>query len=111
MGKKPKKEDEMSEEYRKKRDRNNQAVKRSRVKSKKRTEETMTRVNQLKTKNKQLETKIEHLNKELKFLKDLFMTQAAAKADKIDVAQLKKLLAENDDSEPEDEDLANTSAS
>lgn len=69
----------------------------------------MARVNQLRDKNKRLETKIDTLNKELKFLKELFMTQAAAKADKIDVAKLKKLLAD-DDSEDEDEEQATTSS-
>lgn len=85
-------------------------MKRSRVKSKQKTELTVARVNQLRDKNKRLETKIDTLNKELKFLKELFMTQAAAKPDKIDVAKLKKLLAD-DDSEDEDEEQATTSAS
>lgn len=69
----------------------------------------MERVNQLRDKNKRLETKIETLNKQLKFLKTLFMEQAATKADKIDPAKLQKLLA--DDSDDEDEDQATTSAS
>ncbi|XP_067209844.1 CCAAT/enhancer-binding protein homolog 2 isoform X1 [Linepithema humile] len=69
-------EDEGDEDYRKRRDRNNQAVKRSRVKSKIRTQQTLDRVNQLKTENELLEEKIKMLNKELGFLKDLFLAHA-----------------------------------
>ncbi|KYN36000.1 CCAAT/enhancer-binding protein gamma [Trachymyrmex septentrionalis] len=69
-------EDEGDEDYRKRRDRNNQAVKRSRVKSKLRTQQTLERVNQLKTENELLEEKIKMLTKELGFLKDLFIAHA-----------------------------------
>lgn len=65
-----------SEDYRRRRDRNNQAVKRSRVKSKLKTQETLERVNQLKTENELLEEKIKMLTKELGFLKDLFLAHA-----------------------------------
>ncbi|KAJ1527048.1 hypothetical protein ONE63_008589 [Megalurothrips usitatus] len=61
------------DEYRKRRDKNNQAVRRSRVKSRLRTQETLERVNQLKTENELLEEKIRLLTKELGFLKDLFL--------------------------------------
>lgn len=90
------------DEYRKKRDRNNlvsyqfmddvvviitqvqcvtliliaQAVKKSRVKSRMRTQETMERVEQLKRENDQLEEKIKLLSKELGFLKELFIAHA-----------------------------------
>lgn len=53
-----------------------QAVKRSRVKSKMRTQQTVERVNQLKTENELLEEKIKMLTKELGFLKDLFLAHA-----------------------------------
>lgn len=53
-----------------------QAVKRSRVKSRMRTQQTLQRVNQLKTENDMLEEKIKLLSKELGFLKELFMAQA-----------------------------------
>jgi CCAAT/enhancer binding protein (C/EBP) gamma len=53
-----------------------QAVKRSRVKSKLRTQQTLERVNQLKTENEMLEGKIRMLTKELGFLKDLFLAHA-----------------------------------
>ncbi|XP_071563077.1 CCAAT/enhancer-binding protein gamma [Temnothorax nylanderi] len=74
--KKQQMEDEGDEDYRKRRDRNNQAVKRSRVKSKLRTQQTLERVNQLKTENELLEEKIKMLTKELGFLKDLFIAHA-----------------------------------
>jgi len=79
-----------------------EAVKRSRVKSKQKTTETLSRVNDLRVKNEVLEDKIKNLNKELKFLKELFLAQATAKADKLNQLDLKKLLAE-DDSESEEE--------
>ncbi len=50
-----------------------QAVRRSRVKSRMRTQQTLERVNQLKTENELLEEKIRLLTKELGFLKDLFL--------------------------------------
>lgn len=53
-----------------------QAVRRSRVKSRMRTQETLERVNQLKTENELLEEKIRLLTKELGFLKDLFLAHA-----------------------------------
>nr|CAD7438806.1 unnamed protein product [Timema bartmani] len=52
------------------------AVKRSRVKSKIRTQQTLARVHQLKTENEKLEEKIKMLTKELGFLKDLFLAHA-----------------------------------
>ncbi|KAF7988016.1 hypothetical protein HCN44_007510 [Aphidius gifuensis] len=71
-------EDGDSEDYRRRRDRNNQAVKRSRVKSKLKTQQTLERVNQLKTENELLEEKIKMLTKELGFLKDLFLAHAGS---------------------------------
>lgn len=53
-----------------------QAVKKSRVKSRQRTQETMERVHKLKTENDMLEEKIKILSKELGFLKDLFLAHA-----------------------------------
>lgn len=67
-----------------------------------RTQETLGRVNELRVKNQVLEDKIKQLNKELKFLKELFLTQATAKSDKISQLDLKKLLAD-DDSDTEDQ--------
>lgn len=90
---------ENDEDYRKKRDRNNQAVKRSRVKSKQKTMETQSKVNELRVKNKVLEGKIEGLKKELELLKDLFLAQAKAKSDKVSDADIKRLLVDDDDSD------------
>ncbi|BET02366.1 Basic region leucine zipper [Nesidiocoris tenuis] len=66
------------EGYRKKRDRNNMAVKRSRVKSRMKTQETVERVEQLKRENDQLVEKINLMSKELSFLKELFIAQASS---------------------------------
>ncbi|XP_054164570.1 CCAAT/enhancer-binding protein gamma-like [Oppia nitens] len=68
--------DKNSDEYKKRRERNNLAVKKSRNKSKVRTQQTLERVNQLKAENEMLETKIKILTKELNFLKDLFLAHA-----------------------------------
>lgn len=68
--------DKNSDEYKKRRERNNMAVKKSRTKSKIRTQQTLERVNQLKQENEMLETKIKILTKELNFLKDLFLAHA-----------------------------------
>lgn len=107
---------EDDEDYRTKRDRNNQvsncnkfglcqdlfylkqivifkAVKRSRVKSKQRTQLTQARVKELKVKNQVMEEKIKNLTKDLKFLKDLFLAQAQTKAEKLSNAELRRLLA------------------
>ncbi|KAM0731617.1 CCAAT/enhancer-binding protein gamma [Formica fusca] len=90
-------EDEGDEDYRKRRDRNNQAVKRSRVKSKLRTQQTLERVNQLKTENELLEEKIKMLTKELGFLKDLFLAHAGSNQHSINIQDLdlNSLLAED----------------
>ncbi|XP_072756665.1 CCAAT/enhancer-binding protein gamma [Anoplolepis gracilipes] len=90
-------EEEGNEDYRKRRDRNNQAVKRSRVKSKLRTQQTLERVNQLKTENELLEEKIKMLTKELGFLKDLFLAHAGSSQHSINIQELdlNSLLAED----------------
>lgn len=54
-------------------------MKKSRVKSRQRTEETMERVQKLKTENDMLVEKIKILSKELGFLKDLFLAHAGKK--------------------------------
>lgn len=83
------------DEYRKRRDRNNQAVRRSRVKSRMRTQQTLERVNQLKTENELLEEKIRILTKELGFLKDLFLAHAGnAHATDLNGIDLERLLSD-----------------
>ncbi|KAG5884626.1 hypothetical protein JTB14_023820 [Gonioctena quinquepunctata] len=73
---------EDSDEYRKRRDRNNLAVKRSRVKSKQKTQETVHRVNKLREENTILEERVKTLTKELGFLKELFLAHASNSIDK-----------------------------
>lgn len=70
--------DKNSSEYKKRRERNNLAVKKSRNKSKLKTQQTMQRVAELKAENERLETKVAILSKELNFLKDLFLAQAGS---------------------------------
>ncbi|CAH4023727.1 unnamed protein product [Pieris brassicae] len=82
------------EDYRKRRDRNNEAVKKSRFKSKQRTQETFTRVNKLKAENQMLEEKVKTLTKDLEFLKTLFMEYASKSDSKFEGIDLEKLLSE-----------------
>ncbi|XP_063542162.1 CCAAT/enhancer-binding protein gamma-like [Cydia strobilella] len=85
--------DDESDDYRKRRDRNNEAVKKSRFKSKQRTQETFTRVSKLKAENQMLEDKVKTLTKELQFLKELFLAQATkAPNPKLEGVDLEKLL-------------------
>lgn len=85
-----------SEEYRKRRDRNNQAVKKSRLKTKKKTQEMVDRVTQLRNENEELEENIKILNKELGLLKGLFLEHAGnAHGIRLNEAQLAKLLGED----------------
>ncbi|KAG8556281.1 hypothetical protein GDO81_018004 [Engystomops pustulosus] len=74
--KKAQRMDRGSEEYRLRRERNNLAVKKSRLKSKQKAQDTLQRVNQLKEENERLEAKIKLLTKELSVLKDLFLEHA-----------------------------------
>ncbi|CAJ0571268.1 unnamed protein product, partial [Mesorhabditis spiculigera] len=69
--------EEKDEEYRMKRQKNNEAVNRTR--QKKREEETNTtkRVDELRKENAELERKVESLQNELKFLKEMFVAYAA----------------------------------
>ncbi|XP_045505303.1 CCAAT/enhancer-binding protein gamma-like isoform X1 [Colias croceus] len=100
--------DDEDDDYRKKRDRNNEAVKKSRFKSKQRTQETFTRVNKLKAENQMLEEKVKTLSKDLQFLKDLFMEYASnAKDPKFAGIDLQKLLEDV----PDDKSNGSTSKS
>jgi len=65
-----------TDEYRKRRDRNNVAVKLSRERSRAKAKETTEKVVRLKEENKQLEQKVQLLSKELSLLKDLFLAHA-----------------------------------
>ncbi|XP_029446288.1 CCAAT/enhancer-binding protein gamma [Rhinatrema bivittatum] len=72
-----------TDEYRMRRERNNMAVKKSRLKSKQKAQDTLQRVNQLKEENERLEAKIKLLTKELSVLKDLFLEHAHNLADNV----------------------------
>jgi len=63
------------EEYKKKREKNNEAVRKSRQKTKNRTLETARRVEALKQENDELEQRSKSLTKELKLLKEIFVKQ------------------------------------
>lgn len=76
---------------------NSQAVKRSRVKSKQKAEETSARVQDLKINNARLEQKIENEHQNLKMLKELFLSQAQAKSEKLKGIDLKSLLEDDYD--------------
>lgn len=65
-----------TEEYRKLRDRNNEAVKKSRTRTKLRTQSTLDKVEKLRGENTKLEDRIEGLKKELDLLKELFVSHA-----------------------------------
>lgn len=85
--------DDEDDDYRRKRDRNNEAVKKSRFKTKQRTQETFSRVNKLKAENQMLEEKVKTLTKELQFLKELFLAHASnASNPKLEGIDLDKLL-------------------
>lgn len=70
--------DKNSDEYKKRRERNNIAVKKSRNKSKQKTQETIQRVSELRAENERLENKVSILHKELSFLKDLFLAHTGS---------------------------------
>jgi CCAAT/enhancer binding protein (C/EBP) gamma len=68
--------DKDSDEYRQRRERNNLAVKKSRMRSKQKAQQTQARFNELKEDNERPEAKIKLLSKELSVLKDLFLEHA-----------------------------------
>merc|ERR1712079_410522 len=65
--------------YVEKRAKNNDAVKKSREKTRLKAKEIMEKVSVLKQENEVLEERIKLLHKELVFLKDIFMTHAGSK--------------------------------
>jgi cell division protein FtsB len=70
-------EDGSGQTYRKKRDKNNVAVKKSREKSRQKESETKERVSKLKKENEQLESHVKSLSKELTLLKEMVVSYAA----------------------------------
>ncbi|XP_016088580.1 CCAAT/enhancer-binding protein gamma-like [Sinocyclocheilus grahami] len=75
--------DKNTDEYRQRRERNNLAVKKSRMRSKQKAQDTQQRVDELKEENERLEAKIKLLSKELSVLKDLFLEHAHNLADNV----------------------------
>lgn len=74
-------------EYRLKRDRNNDAVRKSREKSKMRVYETECRVKELEDENAQLQSKITLLTKELNVLKSLFTSAGVAQPPSLQIKE------------------------
>lgn len=90
--------DRASDEYRQRRERNNMAVKKSRLKSKQKAQDTLQRVTQLKEENERLEAKIKLLTKELSVLKDLFLEHAHNLADNVPPAGVEETPPRNPES-------------
>jgi len=86
--------------YVEKRAKNNDAVKKSREKTRLKAKETMEKVSVLKQENEMLEERIKLLHKELVFLKDIFFAHAGSKHGLSDIdMDIKTLLEENDEKE------------
>merc|ERR1712154_452834 len=84
--------------YSEKRAKNNDAVKKSREKTRQKAKETMEKVSQLKQENEMLEERIKLLAKELVFLKDIFMAHAGSSHGiTVDDLEIKGLLEEDED--------------
>ncbi|VDN23842.1 unnamed protein product [Gongylonema pulchrum] len=78
--KRPSDADKLSdEEYMLKRQRNNDAVNRTRQKKRQEEANTMVRVEELRKENADLERKVEGLQKELSFLKEMFVAYASSR--------------------------------
>jgi len=101
-GGKRQKLDKNGDEYKKRRERNNVAVRKSREASRQKAKDTMEKVNRLRDENKALEQKVTILNKELGVLRDLFLTHASATASTPAVPVVNKLLPEIK-SDPDDD--------
>ena len=66
------------EEYKQKRERNNESVKRCRMNEKKKIEAATAKLDEFKKENKMLEDKYSTLQKELNVLKSLFLQSAGS---------------------------------
>ena len=87
-------------QYTEKRAKNNDAVKKSREKTRLKAKDTMEKVSCLKQENEMLEERIKLLHKELVFLKDIFFAHAGSKHGLSDIdMDIKTLLEEKDDKE------------
>lgn len=84
--------------YTEKRQKNNDAVKKSREKTRQKAKETMDKVTQLKQENEMLEERIKLLAKELTFLKDIFLAHAGSTHGiTVDDMEIKGLLEEDEE--------------
>jgi len=84
--------------YTEKRAKNNDAVKKSREKTRQKAKETMEKVSQLKQENEMLEERIKLLAKELNFLKDIFMAHAGSSHGiTVDDMEIKSLLEDDEE--------------
>jgi len=85
-------------EYNVKRAKNNDAVKKSREKTRQKAKETMEKVSALKQENEMLEERIKLLSKELTFLKDIFLAHAdSAHGITVDDMEIKTLLEDDEE--------------
>merc|ERR1711902_417273 len=84
-------------QYIEKRAKNNDAVKKSREKTKLKAKETLEKVTILKQENEMLEERIKLLHKELVFLKDIFFAHAGTKHGLTDMdMDIKNILEEDE---------------
>lgn len=96
--------DKNSDEYKKRREKNNEAVKKSRIKSKIKTEETKEQVNELSHEHELLTQKVQSLKKEFELLKELYQAHSKDPNDPSNAIDLTSLMA------PEEEDDGETIA-
>lgn len=85
-----------SDEYKRRRERNNEAVKKSRIKSKEKTSETQQKVDLLASENRELQEKVSALSKEFDLLKDLYQTHTKTTNEPQDI-DLSSLLEPSND--------------
>merc|ERR1711874_178725 len=84
--------------YKEKRNKNNDAVKKSREKTRQKSKETMEKVSELKQENEMLEERIKLLSKELTFLKDIFLAHAGTSHGMtMETMELNNMLKNEDD--------------
>ena len=77
MPKQSKQVDKEDPEYLERRKKNNEAIRKSREKSKAKASETSDKVDYFKKDNKRLEDKISVLGQEMQFLKEIFLAHAS----------------------------------
>jgi len=93
--------DKNSDEYKKRREKNNEAVKKSRIKSKIKTEETKEQVNELSHENELLTQKVQSLKKEFELLKELYQAHSKDPNDPSNAIDLTSLMAPEEEGDDE----------